>query len=59
MANMLMNIDGSRKMSFDVNGKLNGLESKTPFLIGVSGGTASGKVSNIPFWFRIFEYKLK
>lgn len=24
----------------------NGFESKTPFLIGVAGGTASGKVSN-------------
>jgi hypothetical protein len=27
-----------------LNGKLNGLDAKTPFLIGVSGGTASGKV---------------
>ncbi|KAK4881144.1 hypothetical protein RN001_004463 [Aquatica leii] len=26
-----------------VNGKLNGINGKTPFLIGVSGGTASGK----------------
>jgi uridine kinase len=26
-----------------LNGKLNGLDAKTPFLIGVSGGTASGK----------------
>lgn len=26
----------------------NGFESKTPFLIGVAGGTASGKVSTIP-----------
>lgn len=34
----------SRKMSFGLNGKLNGTEGKTPFLIGVSGGTASGKV---------------
>lgn len=25
---------------------LNGLEGKTPFLIGVAGGTASGKVTN-------------
>jgi hypothetical protein len=25
--------------------KLNGVECKTPFLIGVAGGTASGKVS--------------
>ena len=37
-------IDTSRKMSFPFNGKLNGIEGKTPFLIGVSGGTASGKV---------------
>lgn len=27
-----------------VNGKVNGVEEKTPFLIGVAGGTASGKV---------------
>nr|CAD7616909.1 unnamed protein product [Timema genevievae] len=26
------------------NGKINGVEGKTPFLIGVAGGTASGKV---------------
>lgn len=26
------------------NGKVNGIEGKTPFLIGVAGGTASGKV---------------
>lgn len=26
----------------------NGFESKTPFLIGVAGGTASGKVSMTP-----------
>lgn len=26
------------------NGKVNGVECKTPFLIGVAGGTASGKV---------------
>jgi hypothetical protein len=25
--------------------KINGVEGKTPFLIGVAGGTASGKVS--------------
>ncbi|XP_012176138.1 uridine-cytidine kinase isoform X2 [Bombus affinis] len=40
---MSMNIVTSRKMSFGINGKLNGIENKTPFLIGVSGGTASGK----------------
>lgn len=30
------------------NGKLkiNGIEGKTPFLIGVAGGTASGKYAN-------------
>ncbi|XP_043275057.1 uridine-cytidine kinase isoform X2 [Venturia canescens] len=33
----------SRKMSINLNGKSNGAEGKTPFLIGVSGGTASGK----------------
>lgn len=27
------------------NGKVNGIEGKTPFLIGVAGGTASGKVN--------------
>lgn len=29
-----------------LNGKVNGMEAKTPFLIGVAGGTASGKVKN-------------
>ncbi|XP_026669667.1 probable uridine-cytidine kinase isoform X3 [Ceratina calcarata] len=43
MADMSMNIVTPRKMSFGISGKLNGLDSKTPFLIGVSGGTASGK----------------
>ncbi|XP_076654558.1 uridine-cytidine kinase isoform X1 [Halictus rubicundus] len=43
MADMSMNNIAPRKMSFGINGKLNGLENKTPFLIGVSGGTASGK----------------
>lgn len=28
----------------------NGIESKTPFLIGVAGGTASGKVPNLVFF---------
>lgn len=28
------------------NGMVNGIEVKTPFLIGVAGGTASGKVLN-------------
>jgi len=41
MADMPANVGIMRKMSFDI--KLNGVESKTPFLIGVSGGTASGK----------------
>lgn len=27
--------------------KMNGTEGKTPFLIGVAGGTASGKVFSI------------
>lgn len=26
------------------NGRINGVEGKSPFLIGVAGGTASGKV---------------
>ncbi|XP_031849534.1 uridine-cytidine kinase isoform X2 [Nomia melanderi] len=43
MADMSVNNVAPRKMSFGINGKLNGLEHKTPFLIGVSGGTASGK----------------
>ncbi|XP_012253363.1 uridine-cytidine kinase isoform X2 [Athalia rosae] len=43
MADASMNLCTSRKMSFGINGKLNGVEGKTPFLIGVSGGTASGK----------------
>lgn len=30
-----------------INGKLSVTEGKTPFLIGVAGGTASGKVSKI------------
>lgn len=45
MADGSMNVCVSRKMSFGINGKLNGVEGKTPFLIGVSGGTASGKAS--------------
>lgn len=38
------------------NGRINGVEGKSPFLIGVAGGTASGKVwlnviySNIMLW---------
>ncbi|XP_046412175.1 uridine-cytidine kinase isoform X4 [Neodiprion fabricii] len=43
MADGTMNLCASRKMSFGINGRLNGVEGKTPFLIGVSGGTASGK----------------
>lgn len=30
------------------NGKLSSMEGKTPFLIGVAGGTASGKVNIYP-----------
>jgi hypothetical protein len=44
MADIPINMSVTRKMSFGINGKLNGIECKTPFLIGVSGGTASGKV---------------
>lgn len=47
MAYMSINSGTTRKMSFGFNGKMNGVEGKTPFLIGVSGGTASGKVSNL------------
>lgn len=49
MADTPINLCASRKMSFGINGKLNGVEvfSKTPFLIGVSGGTASGKVNYV------------
>lgn len=32
--------------SVKTNGKLNGIGEKTPFLIGVAGGTASGKVTS-------------
>lgn len=46
MADVALNMGTTRKMSFGLNGKLNGVEGKTPFLIGVSGGTASGKVSS-------------
>lgn len=43
MADISTNMGITRKMSFGINSKFNGIESKTPFLIGVSGGTASGK----------------
>ena len=39
-----VNINNSRRTSFGFNGKQNGGEANKPFLIGVSGGTASGKV---------------
>lgn len=32
------------------NGKMNGVEGKTPFLIGVAGGTASGKVMKLIYY---------
>lgn len=51
MADVSMNAHCTRKMSF-ANGKINGVESKTPFLIGVSGGTASGKVN---YYYKIFN----
>lgn len=41
----MADINLSRKMSAGFNGKINGHETKRPFLIGVSGGTASGKVT--------------
>ncbi|XP_014232428.2 probable uridine-cytidine kinase isoform X1 [Trichogramma pretiosum] len=43
MADITINMGTTRKLSMGINGKLNGVEAKTPFLIGVSGGTASGK----------------
>ncbi|XP_011304648.1 LOW QUALITY PROTEIN: probable uridine-cytidine kinase [Fopius arisanus] len=43
MADVPMNMGPNRKMSFGFTNKLNGIEGKTPFLIGVSGGTASGE----------------
>lgn len=49
MADMPANVGTTRKMSFGINGKLNGIEGKTPFLIGVSGGTASGKVQFLSY----------
>ena len=46
MADVPMHMGCTRKMSYgSYNGKMSGVEGKTPFLIGVSGGTASGKVS--------------
>ncbi|XP_044259882.1 uridine-cytidine kinase isoform X1 [Tribolium madens] len=44
MRNILHNRKFCLKMcDAKINGKVNGLDGKTPFLIGVSGGTASGK----------------
>ncbi|CAB0032673.1 unnamed protein product [Trichogramma brassicae] len=43
MADITIHMGTTRKLSMGNNGKLNGFEAKTPFLIGVSGGTASGK----------------
>ncbi|XP_033229330.1 uridine-cytidine kinase isoform X2 [Belonocnema kinseyi] len=44
MADVSIHMGTTRKMSYgSYNGKLSGVEGKTPFLIGVSGGTASGK----------------
>ena len=42
---------------FSTNGlkSFNGYGPKTPFLIGVAGGTASGKVSH-PFPLNLFSY---
>lgn len=49
MADVSMKMVTNRKMSFGFSNKLNGVETKTPFLIGVSGGTASGKVNKIKY----------
>lgn len=57
MADMPANVGITRKMSFGINGKLNGVESKTPFLIGVSGGTASGKVYLCLYLRRIITFE--
>ncbi|XP_051153330.1 uridine-cytidine kinase isoform X2 [Leptopilina boulardi] len=44
MADVPLHMGNPRRMSYgSYNGKMSGVESKTPFLIGVSGGTASGK----------------
>ncbi|XP_044016809.1 uridine-cytidine kinase-like isoform X1 [Aphidius gifuensis] len=43
MADVPLKMVTNRKISFNFPNKLNGVEPKTPFLIGVSGGTASGK----------------
>lgn len=40
-SNGVDNTNGHKKFSV----KMNGMEGKTPFLIGVAGGTASGKVN--------------
>lgn len=57
MADVTIDIGAARKMSFGFNGKLNGAEGKTPFLIGVSGGTASGKVIfYLKFYYFIVQY---
>lgn len=46
MADVPLHMGNPRRSSYgSYNGKMSGIESKTPFLIGVSGGTASGKVS--------------
>lgn len=43
---------GNGTVKAKVNGKASPSETKTPFLIGVAGGTASGKVSN-PKYFHV------
>lgn len=57
MADVPLHMGNPRRMSYgSYNGKMSGVESKTPFLIGVSGGTASGKVSLFSFLFDIHFY---
>lgn len=56
MADVPLELGTSRKMSLGFNGKLNGVEGKTPFLIGVSGGTASGKV--LAFTYYLLSYSI-
>lgn len=47
---MAENVSESHKandMGIRFGSKINDVEGKTPFLIGVAGGTASGKVSYV------------
>jgi len=45
MAEDMLEVGKSTDSGMRFVSKMNGVEGKTPFLIGVAGGTASGKVS--------------